>query len=338
MKKVYVLFTFLMGAVAFNILYAQEIKKIGSINRKYPEKQLRVIIDNDFGGDPDGMFQLVQHLLSNSVDIRGIIGSHLKPGDYFDNSNNTATKAKKNIEAILDMLNMKGKYPVYEGSNIGLEDTKTPHHSEGATAIIKEAMREDVDNPLYVVCGGGLTEIASAYLIEPKIAERLTLVWIGGNEYTDIVLPPPGYSRAEYNTDIDIKAAQVIFNESNIKLWQIPRNAYRQTLITKAELETKVKPFSTIGAQLTDMIVEVMKERGAETYILGDSPLVLVTALQSIYEPDVSSCDYTFRQAPYINNDGMYEINREGRIIRVFNKLDVRLMFEDLFAKLKQLN
>lgn len=37
--------------------------------------RIRVIIDNDFGGDPDGLFQLVHHILSPSVQIKGIIGS-----------------------------------------------------------------------------------------------------------------------------------------------------------------------------------------------------------------------------------------------------------------------
>ena len=57
--------------------------------------RMRVIIDNDFGGDPDGLFQLVHHLLSPSVEIRAIIGSHLKAGDGFDRSNETAANAKK---------------------------------------------------------------------------------------------------------------------------------------------------------------------------------------------------------------------------------------------------
>lgn len=316
---------------------AQELGKVGLINREYSEHQMRLLIDNDYAGDPDGMFQLVHHLLSPSVDIRGIIGSHLKSGDSFDPSDTTATNAKRNIEAILEMMNMRGKYPVFEGSNIGLEDINTPHHSEGANAIIEEAMRDDTDVPLYVVCGGGLTEIASAYLIEPRIADRLTLVWIGGMEYADVALPPPGYSRTEYNTDIDIKAAQVIFNNSNIRLWQIPRNAYRQTLVTLSELLTKIQPYSKVGTELTDMIGEILKEKGAESYILGDSPLVLVTALQSIYEPDATSSSYQIRQAPYINIEGMYEINRDGRLIRVFNQLDNRLMFEDLFAKMQMI-
>jgi len=44
-------------------------------------------------------------------------------------------------------------------------------------------MRDDVQEPLYVVCGAGLTNIASAWLMEPQIAERIILIWIGGTEY-----------------------------------------------------------------------------------------------------------------------------------------------------------
>ena len=57
---------------------------------KYVKPRYRVIVDNDFGGDPDGLFQLVHQILSPSTEIKGIIGSHLKPGDPFDKSNVTA--------------------------------------------------------------------------------------------------------------------------------------------------------------------------------------------------------------------------------------------------------
>ncbi len=175
--------------------------------------RLRVIIDNDFGGDPDGLLQLVHHLLSPSVEIRGIIGSHLKPGDGFDTSKLTATHARQKIQEVLSIMNLKKTFPVYEGSNNALIDKDTPQKSAAANAIIKEAMRDDTKLPLYIVCGAGLTDLASAFLLEPGIAGRLTLVWIGGPEYTDIALPPPGYSSLEYNLGIDINAAQIIFNK-----------------------------------------------------------------------------------------------------------------------------
>ena len=53
----------------------------------------RVISDNDYSGDPDGLFQLVHALLSPSLDVRAVIGSHLAVGDGFDPSTQQAANA-----------------------------------------------------------------------------------------------------------------------------------------------------------------------------------------------------------------------------------------------------
>ena len=68
---------------------------------------------------------------------------------------------------------------------------------------------------------------------------------------------------------------------------------------------------------------------------MGDSPLVLLTALQSSFEADPSSSSYVLKSSPVINAQGLYEKNHNGRNIRVYNQLDTRLMFEDFFAKLQ---
>ncbi len=60
-------------------------------------------------------------------------------------------------------MNLTGNYPVFKSANTGLIDSKTPNISEGAKAIVKEALRDDTNLPLYVVCGADLTDIASAY-------------------------------------------------------------------------------------------------------------------------------------------------------------------------------
>jgi hypothetical protein len=72
-----------------------------------------------------------------------------------------------------------------------------------------------------------------------------------------------------------------------------------------------------------------------EVYIYGDNPLVLLTAIQSSFEPDPSSSTYVNKQAPKINDVGVYETNLNGRIIRVYQQLDNRLLLEDFYAKLE---
>jgi inosine-uridine nucleoside N-ribohydrolase len=302
--------------------------------------RMRVIVDNDFSGDPDGLFQLAHLLLSPSVEVRAIIGSHLKVGDGFDNSTKQAQNAAGKARELMDIMALKSSIPVLVGSNTAMVNDSTPVKSEAVDFIIQEALRTDTKQPLYLLCGAGLTEIASALLKAPQIAGRLTLVWIGGPEYADLALPPPNYSNPEYNLNIDIAAAKVVFNQSHVALWQVPRNAYRQALLPYSQLLLKVKPHGKVGSYLTGVLENLMTRiqkyvNTGETYILGDNPLVLLTALQSSFEADPSSSEYVIKTAPLINQQGAYEFNHQGRPIRVYTRLDTNLMFEDFFAKLQ---
>jgi inosine-uridine nucleoside N-ribohydrolase len=299
--------------------------------------RMRVIIDNDFAGDPDGLLQLAHHLLSPSVDIRAVTGSAVRPDDPFDPSGRSADRARERVLEVLALTGRTG-IPAPRAPNQQLTDRTTPQVSEAAEFIVAEAMR-DAEEPLYAVFGASLTQLASAYLLEPRIADRLTAVWIGGPEYPGTP-PPPGPLVVEYNLNIDITAAQVVFNDSPIPLWQVPRNAYRQTLMSWAELQTRVQPMGELGAYLyrhIDAVHELGAKHGlrfGETYIAGDSPLVLLTALQSSFEPDPSSSFYDTVPAPEIGDDGFYVERPGGRPIRVYTQIDNRLMLEDFYAKL----
>jgi purine nucleosidase len=298
--------------------------------------RLRVIVDNNFSGDPDGLFQLAHLLLSPSVEVRAIIGSHLKVGDGFDPSATQADNAARKAAEVLQLLKMTGRVPILAGANLGMTNDSTPVKSAGVDFIVREALRTDTQLPLYVLCGAGLTEIASAALTNPRIASRLTLVWIGGPEY----LPPPHASALEYNLGIDPAAARAVFNRTQLALWQVPRDAYRQVLLPYAQLLTQVKPRGKLGRYLATTLESLMVRLPqyhlniGETYILGGSPLVLLTALQSSFEADPSSSDYALRLAPRLNAQGTYEVNPTGRPIRVYRRLDTVLLFNDFFAKL----
>lgn len=147
------------------------------------EPRYRVIIDNDFSGDPDGLFQLAHSLLSTSCEIRAIIGSHV-------GGTNSEIRAVEEINALMELMGKENAFPVYAGSPRGLVDSYTPARSAGAQAIIDEAMRTDTDKRLFILCGASLTTVASAYLMEPAIADKITIVWIGGQEYDGMALPP----------------------------------------------------------------------------------------------------------------------------------------------------
>ena len=63
-------------------------------------------------------------------------------------------------------MGFTGQIPICHGAPHALSDTSTLVDSEGARLIIEEAMKQD-DSPLYAIFLGPLTDIASAYLMEP---------------------------------------------------------------------------------------------------------------------------------------------------------------------------
>lgn len=301
-------------------------------------QRLRVIVDNDFGGDPDGLFLLAHLLLSPSVEVRGIIASQHHSAGFYGYPGTPEHALGKASELVRIVAPDQAKHLVL-GATVCLRDLKTPSDSAGARLIVQEALRDDTTTPLYLLCGGGLTNPASAYLLEPKIAGRLRLLWIGGPEHSGLALPPPGAGKVEYNLSIDRIAAQVVLNDSPIPLWQVPRDAYRQPLVSLAELDERIGRQGPLGAYLLGSLADLLQRaKGSlgETYVLGDNPLVLLSALQSSWERDPSSCRYVERAAPIITDNGDYEANPAGRSIRVYTALDTRLLFEDLFAKVRR--
>lgn len=301
-----------------------------------PAPRVRVISDNDYSGDPDGLVQLAQHALSPSVELPLVIGSHLRPGDPFDPSGRSAVNAAAAAREVLALCG-RSDVPVLAGSEVAVDaDDFSP--SDAARAIVAEALRDD-PRPLYLCAGAGLTEVAAALRLEPSIAARMTLVWIGGPEHPGLATPPPGAMPIEYNLLIDVPAAAEVF-ASALPIEQFARDAYRQVLASVAELQVRMRTAGPLGRHLFDALDGVFRMGAAhglsfgETYALGDSPLVLATALLSAFEPDASSSRTALVPRPGISPDGQYVAGTGGPDVRVYTHVDTRLLLEDLYAKL----
>jgi purine nucleosidase len=298
----------------------------------------RVISDNDYCGDPDGLVQLAHHLLCLSVDLRLVVGSAVGTHhpQWSDRCADVSAEAARHVAR----LARREDVPVLPGSSTPLPSPHEPAPSAAAAAVIAEAMRDDTDLPLFMVCGGGLTTVASAWLMEPRIADRMTIVWNGGHAYdfeTDDLPADPRYRETNVNTDM--AASRLVFNESDIPIWQIPQDVFTRVVVSRSEALVRIRPHGVLGAHLFDMIgarVDAWSQgiRMGETYTLGDCPLVLLTALGGAYQPEPPS-RWVERPRPRLLENGLYGDGDGARRIRVFTELDVRLLMEDLYAKLE---
>ncbi|WP_327581583.1 nucleoside hydrolase [Nonomuraea sp. NBC_00507] len=271
-----------------------------------------MIIDTDAKNEADDQFAIVHALLSPSLDIRGFIAAH------FGNrrTRRSMEESREEIDLLLRLMKLEAN--VVNGAPYALPDVRRPVESEGARLIIDEAMR-DVPEPLYVAFFGPLTDMASALLLEPRIAERdVTVVWIGGG------------AGPEFNLSNDIVAANLVFS-SRLKVWQVPSATYRMMAVGYAELDAKVAPCGEIGAYLVRQLVE-WNERAhggsIEFRVLGDSP-----AVGLLLHPDCGQ--WAERPAPTFRYDGTPDFSGDNRPIRVYESIDARFIHEDFFAKLR---
>lgn len=301
----------------------------GMWNYEYtvPEnKKVRLIVHTDCKNEADDQFALAHHLMTPRFEVKGIVAGHFCKNPQTYGEEGTAKASYDEILKVMELMGVRGKYPVAMGAAIGMKDEQTPVDSEGARLIIEEAMKED-DRPLYIACQGAVTDIASALLIEPGIAERLTIIWIGGGDY-----PKGGF---EFNLVMDIHAANVIFS-SKAPLWQIPMSLYKTFAVSLAELQLKVRPCGRIGEYLFRQMVEYNHEASktgwvwphGEIWGLGDQGTVAVLM------EELEKVSYDLIPAPGIAEDMTYIHGQDNREIRVYRSLDVRLTLEDFFAKL----
>ena len=307
----------------------------GRIFKPLAGPRSRVLFVNDLSGDVDGLFAAVHQILSPSADLRGIVGTSTGRPDE------TAEKSAALAREILDLMGMSSRCPVHVGTATRMRDTKSAVSSPGTQAIIDEAMR-DSDLPLFVAVGGGLTEVASAVLLEPRIAERFTLVWIGGD-----ALPASGAGETNFN--IDPAAAQFLFNETQVRIWQVAREAYKTCMVSATALKVNVGRYGKIGPWLIDHLYDVTRKYGGrlntgETWSLGDNPLVVLTALTG-WMPSNRQVPLRFENTDSsrfdavggvrIKDDGTVVPGEGSRGIRIYRSIDTRLLFDDFYAKME---
>ena len=262
----------------------------------------RVVVDNDWAGDPDGLVALAHHLLSPANRVDAVTSSQLNP--VFGPPAGTAAAGARLAQELVDLVDGPRPPVVAAGCDEPIGDGVTS--SAAADAIVAEARRDD-PLPLYVVCGGPLTNVAQALRQAPDISERLTLVWVGG------ALDP---AAPEYNRDTDPQAATEVLGHRELPIAQFPLETYRRCATSVAELEHDLGGAGRVGAWLwqrfLDLPIPDFVQLG-EVWPLGDSPPVLVTAL------DDASSTWTGSPAR-----------------RVFTDVDHRLLVADLLAKLRR--
>lgn len=283
------------------------------------EKRLRVIVDTDAACEADDPYAIAHALMTKKFEVKAILAEHF----------NSPGSTKKSYDEIVTILKaMSIQVPVYMGEEEPLDRQTGDMVSPAVRFLIEEALRPE-EKTLYVLCLGAITNVAKAMKECPDIISRMTVVWIGGQDYNQ-----QNPNIREFNAGNDIEAANLVLH-SQVKLWQIPMNVYGSMRIGLAELQKKVLPCGEIGKHLFYHMTEYNCSAYAgwtmgESWTLGDSPAVAVAM-------DPCCGTYIEREAPLVLPDTTYREMAGAPMIRVYTCVDSRFVLEDFMSKLQLL-
>ena len=295
-------------------------------NLRTPVGRIDVVIDTDTFNEIDDQFALAYLLASSDkLNLKEIYAAPF----FNHHSKSPRDGMERSYEEILRLLELTGKQEyislTYKGSERFLLDEKTPVHSDAAQKMIKLAANYDEKNPLYVIAIGALTNVASALLLKPEIADRIVVVWLGGNsrEYHDTW---------EFNMYQDIAAARVVF-ASGAPVVQLPCfGVVSSFAVSFVELECHLAGKNKLCDFLVDRVrneLSLFGEMKAPSRVLWD-----VAAVAWLLNED--DCFMLSRLTsvpiPEYDHQYSYDISREMRYVYYIKRDE---LVGDLFEKLE---
>lgn len=207
-----------------------------------PQGKVRMVLDTDTYNEIDDQFALVYSLISpEKISLEAVYAAPF----HNDRSEGPADGMEKSYEEILRLLELLDRPAdgfAFKGSTSWLSGRDKPEDSPAALDLVQKAGGK-LDDPLYVVAIGAITNVASALLIEPAIVERVVLVWLGGNAH---YWP----TAREFNLKQDPAASKLVF-DCGVPLVHIPCFPVTTHLRTVLpELEAWVKGKGPLGDYL----------------------------------------------------------------------------------------
>jgi purine nucleosidase len=285
--------------------------------------RLSAVLDTDTYNEVDDQFALAHLLLSpDRVNLEAVYAAPFS-NDRSSGPADGMERSYQEIQKILSLVAVKNPPPVFRGSTRYLPGAFVPVESDVTRDLVARAMAPRHDK-LHVLAIAAATNIASALLFEPRIAENIVVVWLGGH---GLHWPKTD----EFNLAQDAHAARVLL-DSGVPLVLLPCYPVTSHLTTTvAELEKKLKPFSQLGQYLTEIISNYPgNEKGAFSKQIWD-----ISA--SAWAIDSTWLTIDRLPSPILKDDLTWELRPDRHLIDVARYIDRDAIFADFFAKARQL-
>ncbi len=297
-----------------------EFERVNSwkeIYNKLSNKKINVILDTDTYNECDDQFALAY--LIKSQDMFNIEAITVAPYSHTKRDVKVIDGQELSYNEILKIcnwLNFDTIDKVFKGSMDYIQNGYD-ENNDAVNKIIEVALKND---KTYILGIGAITNIALAIKKEPKIIDRIEIIWLVGNEieYKD---------NLEYNFKQDIEAVKIVF-DSTVKMTILPcKNVVSDLRIDIAELKSKLDNRKELNKYLIERFYNDGYHGIQETRVIWDISVIAYMINKNWFETEKISC-------PNIKEDSSYELTDNRHSITFVTKLDRDRIYEDLFRKL----
>ncbi|RNC89962.1 MAG: nucleoside hydrolase [Allomuricauda sp.] len=193
------------------------------------QAQTKIIVDADTGNEVDDLYALARILLEPTVEVTALNAAHWQTSHW--SIENSMENSHRLNQQLLGEMNMKVK--TFRGAPARMYDWgDRAQHSAAAYEIIRQAKETE---GLTVLVLGALTNVASAIFIQPEIASKLKVYWLG----TTMNFETKVLKRNDFNPLMDPFALDYLL-DSEAEMHIIPVNVASAMQISFDEMETKI--------------------------------------------------------------------------------------------------
>ena len=284
-----------------------------------PAAPVRMVLDTDARNEIDDQFALVHVLLApERARLEAVYAAPFCNGRVASPAEGMR-ESEAEIRRVMGLLPER-QVPVLSGSDRWLSDAGVPVSSAAASDLIERARAGD--SPLYVVAIGAPTNVASALLADPGLAERVVVVWLGGHA-------PNWGTAAEFNLRQDPAASRVLL-DSGVPLVLVPCLGVADRMITtKGEIDRYVRPAGNIGALLADLYDDYVPDEPGRSKVIWD-----LAATAWVLHRDWLGAEFT--TSPILSPGLTWSRDPQRHLILSVTHVGRDQIFGDLFRRLAQ--
>ena len=274
-----------------------------------------VILDTDVYNEIDDQFALAY--LLKSQDVFQIDAVTIAP--FTKKKYNTETSIEISYETarkIYEFLNVKDTSNIYRGATKYFTDDSN-QENDAVNKIIEIALKND---KTYILSIGCITNLALAIKKEPKIIDKIEVIWLGSNFLF--------MKNNDFNFRQDVEAIRYVF-ESKVKLTVMPARPITSNLIiSRYELEYRIKNKNA----LCDYFLSIFKYDHDEFEEDMRRPIWDISVIA--YMINKSWFDTVDISCPIIKEDLSFELTQNRHNITFVQNLDSTKIYNDMFSKI----